>query len=136
MFARWWDILLVLTWFLLQSTSPPTKYIDHHDLDHLGPNLQHITGVLFGLTRYTNLNLLYFVATLALGSRPRQGVVRLRAKREAQECKRAQVNRPSHSQGNSHFGNWSLNGLPYFQEAITRVKTHRIKEFFISLKND
>jgi hypothetical protein len=36
------------------------KYIDHHDLDPHGPNLQHVRGVLFGSTRGANLNLLYF----------------------------------------------------------------------------
>jgi hypothetical protein len=68
------------------------------------------------------------VATLVLGSRPRQGVARLRAKREAEshaecswECKRMWGNRPSHSQGNSHFG--SFGGLPNFQSAIVGVKT-------------
>jgi hypothetical protein len=45
------------------------------------------------------------------------------------ECKRVWGNRPSHSQGNSHFGSWSLGGLLNFQSAITRVKTHRIEEF-------
>jgi hypothetical protein len=42
------------------STLPPMRYIDHHDLDPLGPNLQHIWGVLFGPTRGTSLNILYF----------------------------------------------------------------------------
>jgi hypothetical protein len=32
-------------------------------------------------------------------------------------------NRPSHSQGNSHFGNWNPPGLPNVQKAIVRVKT-------------
>jgi len=36
------------------------RYIDHHDLDPPGPNFQHIGGVLFGPTKGTNLNLLYF----------------------------------------------------------------------------
>ncbi len=39
---------------------PPIVYIDHHDLDPLNPNLQRFGGVLFGRTRGTNLNLLYF----------------------------------------------------------------------------
>jgi len=43
-----------------ESNSPPTRHIDHHDLDPFGPNLQHIGGVLFGPTRGTNLNILYF----------------------------------------------------------------------------
>jgi hypothetical protein len=52
------------------------------------------------------------VATLALDSRPRQGVARLRAKRRkprrqaacSRECKTMWGNRPSNSQGNSHIG--------------------------------
>jgi hypothetical protein len=44
----------------MQSTSLPTRYIDHHDLDHPSPNLQHIGGVLFGPITSTNLDLLYF----------------------------------------------------------------------------
>jgi len=34
----------------------------------------------------------------------------------------------------SHFGNWSLDGLPNFQKAIAGVKADWIKEFLISLK--
>jgi hypothetical protein len=54
------------------------------------------------------------VATLALGSRPRQGLARLRAKRKARESPRMLLgvqrvwgNEPSHSQVNSHCGSWS-----------------------------
>jgi hypothetical protein len=36
------------------------KTIDHHDLNPLGPNPRHVGGVLFNLTRSTNLNFLYF----------------------------------------------------------------------------
>jgi len=36
---------------------------------------------------------------------------------------------------NSHFGNWSPNGLPNFQRAIAGVKTHWVGEFVISLKS-
>jgi hypothetical protein len=63
------------------------------------------------------------VATLALGSRPRQGVARLRAKRETQESlhmlsgvQRVWGNEPSHSQVNSHVGSWSLERTPEFLE--------------------
>jgi hypothetical protein len=42
------------------STSPPTRYIQHDDLDPLGPNLQHVGGVLSCPTKGTNLNILYF----------------------------------------------------------------------------
>jgi hypothetical protein len=54
------------------------------------------------------------VATLTLGSRPRQGVTRLQAKRETWESlhmllgvQRVWRNEPSHSEVNSHVGSWS-----------------------------
>jgi hypothetical protein len=54
------------------------------------------------------------VATLALGSWSRQGVARLRAKRKIREShhmlsgvQRVWRNEPSHSQMNSHVGNWN-----------------------------
>jgi hypothetical protein len=45
-----------LAWFTLFST----KYVDHHDVDPLVPNFQHVGGALFGPTRGTNLIFLYF----------------------------------------------------------------------------
>jgi len=44
-------------------------------------------------------------------------------------------NEPSHSQMSSHFGSWSLDGLPNLQKAIARVKTHLIREFLIPLES-
>jgi hypothetical protein len=82
-----------------------------------------------------------FVATLTLGSWPRQRLTKVRAKSEpkshiscSRECKRMWGNEPPHSQMNSHFGSGSPNGLLNFQRAITRVKTHWIKKFLISLE--
>jgi hypothetical protein len=64
-----------------------------------------------------------FVATLALGSRPRQGVTRLRAKRETRESlhmlpivQRVWGNEPSYSQVNSHVGSWSPEWTPESSE--------------------
>jgi hypothetical protein len=58
------------------------------------------------------------VTTLALGSRPKQGLARVRAKSEAREShfmflggwdyRRVWENEHSHSQVRSHFGSWSL----------------------------
>ncbi len=55
-----------------------------------------------------------FVATLPLGSRPKQGVARLKAKRETREShhmlpgvQRVWGHEPSHSQVNSNVGSWS-----------------------------
>jgi hypothetical protein len=42
---------------------------------------------------------------------------------------------PQHSQVNSHFGNWSPNGLPNFQSAIEGVKTYWIEKFLVSMES-
>jgi hypothetical protein len=65
-------------------------------------------------------------ATLALGSRPRQGLARLQAKREAQEShhillrvqwvQRVWGNEPSHCQMNSHCGSLSPKWTPESSE--------------------
>jgi hypothetical protein len=82
------------------------------------------------------------VATLALGSQPRQVVARLWAKREpgshitcSQKCKECEGM-------NFHTPKWTPivgvkvpNGLPNFQSTIARVKTHQFEEFFISLES-
>ncbi len=39
-------------------------------------------------------------------------------------------NEHSHSQMNSHFGSWSLDGLPKLQKAIAKVKTPRLEDCF------
>jgi hypothetical protein len=109
-----------------------------------------------------NWNSIEFVATLALGSRPRQGVTRLRAKRkEAQEqrqrhwkgagqekaqesshtlgslrkCEGMWRSEHSHSQGNSHFGRGSPGELPKLQRASWRVKPQWIVALFRPLKS-
>jgi hypothetical protein len=73
----------------------------------------------------------HIITTLALGSRPRQRFTRALAKRSVRECE----HEDSHSQVSSHFRSWSLGGLPNFQRAITKVKTPRIEDFFISSKS-
>jgi hypothetical protein len=80
------------------------------------------------------------VATLALGSQPRQGLAKVRAKSEpgshiscSRECMKVWGNEPPHSQVSSHFASRSPNGLLNLQRAISRVKTHWIEEFLISL---
>jgi hypothetical protein len=40
------------------------------------------------------------------------------------KCKRMWGNDPTHSQVDSHFGNWSLYEIPYIQKVISRVKIH------------
>jgi hypothetical protein len=79
------------------------------------------------------------VTTLALGSRPKQGLARVRAKKEAWESqlmrKRVWGNEPSHFLVNSHFGSSSPNGFSKFQKEISRVKIHWIETFLISLES-
>ncbi len=70
------------------------------------------------------------VVALALGSRPRQRFIRVRAKRSVKECE----HEDPHSQMNSHFGSWSPGGLLNLQRTIAKVKTPCIEEFFISSK--
>jgi hypothetical protein len=67
------------------------------------------------------------VATLALGSQPRQRFARVKAMKSVRECE----NEDSHSQVSSNFGSWSPDGLPNLQRAIAKVKTPYIKELFI-----
>jgi len=81
------------------------------------------------ITCITTSSISLIVATLALGSQPRQGFVKVQAKIEprshiscSRECKRVSGNQPSHSQVNSHFRNWCPNGLLNFQRAIARSK--------------
>jgi len=94
-------------------------------------------GILgtIGYYEMYNITLTYFVVTLALGSRPKQGFARLRAKREAREWKKVWGNEPSHSQKSFHFGSWSPGGLPNVQRAISRVKNQWLKEFFYTIRN-
>jgi hypothetical protein len=73
------------------------------------------------------------VATLTLGSRPRQKSLKGAGQ---EECE----NEDSHSQVSSPFGSWSPGswspgGLPNLQRAISEVKTPCIEELFISLES-
>jgi hypothetical protein len=80
-----------------------------------------------------------------LGSRPRQGFVKVRAKSEAREshfmllgvweCERVWRNEPPHSQVSSHFGSWTPNRLLNLERAIARGQPHLIEEFFITLES-
>jgi hypothetical protein len=53
----------------------------------------------------------------------------------SRECKKMWGNEPSHSQGNSHFGRWTPDGLPKLQRVIWRVKTQWFMALFISLES-
>jgi hypothetical protein len=65
----------------------------------------------------------FIIATLTLGSRPRQGVARLLTKRKTWESHHMLLgvqkewgNEPSHSQVNSHVGSWSPKWTIEFSE--------------------
>jgi hypothetical protein len=86
--------------------------------------------------------LIPFVATLALGLQPRQGLVKVQAKNVAWESHFMflgvweSVKEWSFTlQMRSHFGNWSPDGFPNLQKVITSIKTHWIEKFLISLEN-
>jgi hypothetical protein len=74
------------------------------------------------------------VATLALGSRPRQGFTRLRSKKETGSVRGCEGMNPHNSKG-FHFGSWSLDGLQNLQRTIAGVKTQWFEVFFISLES-
>jgi hypothetical protein len=82
------------------------------------------------------------VATLALGSQPRQGVARLRAKWETQEHSTCSWECKECEGMNPHTPKWTPmlrvgvpKGLPNHQSMIAGVKTPCLKEFFISLES-
>jgi hypothetical protein len=85
------------------------------------------------------------VATLTLGSRPKQRLAKLHAKNETRkshfmllggwEDGRVWELNLHIPKWTPNFGNWSPDGLPNFQGAIAGVKIHWIKEFLISLKS-
>jgi hypothetical protein len=81
------------------------------------------------------------VATLALGSRPRQGATRLRAKWEtrehstcSRECKECEGMSPHTPKWTPMLGVGVPKGLSKLQSAIARVKSPCLEEFFISLE--
>jgi hypothetical protein len=85
---------------------------------------------------------LIVVVTLTLGSWPKLGLAKVRAKREARESHlmfsgvRKSVREWTFTlPRSSQFGSWNLGGFPNFQRAIVRVNTRWIEEFFISLKS-
>jgi hypothetical protein len=81
----------------------------------------------FHLSKRSSPHRTFFITTLTLGSWPKQRLARVQAKRVAHESHlmplRVWRNEPSHSQVSSRFGNWTPNGLPNLQRAITRRKT-------------
>jgi hypothetical protein len=83
----------------------------------------------------------FFVATLALGSRLRQGVARWRAKWEtrehstcSRECKECKGMNPHAPKWTPMLGVGVSKGLLNLQSAISGVKSPCLEEFFISLK--
>jgi hypothetical protein len=103
---------------------PTTWTFEHHGKGTLTASIViwtiHEVGArLYGPTKWMtiyidNQYIIVDVTTLALGSRLKQGVAKLRAKRETREShhmlpgvQRVWGNEPSPSQVNSHYGNWN-----------------------------
>jgi hypothetical protein len=63
------------------------------------------------------------VATLALGSRPRQRLTRLGAKSKPKNERKCEGMNPHTPKGASTLGVWSPDGFLNFQRVIIRVKT-------------
>jgi len=57
------------------------------------------------------LNKTYIVATLALGSQPRQGLARLRAKKKPRNEGKCEEMNPHTPKGTSTLGVWNPSGL-------------------------
>jgi hypothetical protein len=75
------------------------------------------------------------ITTLALGSRPRQGLARLWAKKKPGsegKCEGMNLQTPERV---SILGVSSPVGLPNFQKMISRVKIQWIEKLFISLES-
>jgi hypothetical protein len=78
-----------------------------------------------------------YVTTLALGSWPRQGVARLRAKKKTWEShhilprvQRVWEHEPSHSQVNSNVGSWSPKRILEFSEHNFRGQNSSPRKVF------
>jgi len=70
-----------------------------------------------------------------LGSRPKQRLVRLRAKKKPRSEKKCEGMNPHTPKRASTLGIWSPNGLSNFKREIAGVKNQWIDMFFISLEN-
>jgi len=79
--------------------------------------------------------LIFIVATLALGSQPKQGLARLQAKRKPGSEGKCEGMTPHTPKGTYTLGIWSPGGLLNFQRTIVGVKTQWIEIFFISLES-
>jgi hypothetical protein len=107
-----------------------------------------ISGIIFGWT--TLITSPFFVpkingsgvTTLTLGSQPKHGAWKgvgqecnLGVTFTLLECKRVWGNESTHSQVDSHFGNWNPYGVLNFQKISLGVKIHWIEDFIIPLES-
>jgi hypothetical protein len=72
-----------------------------------------------------------FIATLALGSQPKQGLVRLRAKKKFG----SEGMNPHTPKRAFTLGVWNPSGLLNFQRAIAKVKPNGLKSFLYHWKD-
>jgi hypothetical protein len=146
----YWCKNMCKLWFLGNFRACAQKYTTKEKLENniskvVATTTTHLTTCTnFQLWCQTCATFNYYsiiIATLTLGSRPRQGLARGWAKRKLRshiscfrECKRVWGNKPSHSQGSSHFGSWNPSGLSNFQRTNARVKTPWIEKILIPLE--
>jgi hypothetical protein len=93
-------------------------------------NFNKISTMDINMHRYVII-----VATLALGSRPRQGLARLQAKRKPGSEGKCEGMNSHTSKGAFTLGVWSPGGLPNLHRAIVGVKTQWIEKLLISLES-
>jgi hypothetical protein len=84
----------------------------------------------------------FIITTLALGSQPKQRVARLQAKRKTQEShhklpkvQKVWGHEPSHSQVNSHVGNWSPKWTPEFSKCDYRGQNSLLQKVLYIIRN-
>ncbi len=131
----WLVRCMVIRLFTLKLHSVMVTF--HYDLSHIICQ-QFQFCKIYRLVKEWTFHALHFkhskcmrmgwtIATLALGSRPRQKGLKGAGQ---EECE----NEDSHSQMSFPFRSWSPGGLLNLQRMIVEVKTPRIEEFFISLE--
>jgi hypothetical protein len=135
----WLSVIGTIFFVSLDRMTCKLYYEYYNPLTSIVQTLNQISlQSLVEISSFVILVCTYFIATLALGLRPRQRGCKGAGQREARshirdsrECKRVWGSEPSHSQGYSHFGRWSPGGLPKLQRPIWGVKSQWLVAFFI-----
>jgi hypothetical protein len=104
-------------------------------LGKIGKTPFAIMGIIKNFNTFPHINKgdTKFVATLALGSWPRQGLARLWAKRKPRsegKCEGMNLHTPK----GATLGIWNPGGLPNLQRVIAGVKANGLKSFLYHWK--